>query len=64
MSRNTFYMILGVMIILIPFSGFPSFWKTTFHVVIGLIMIGLGMLIYLNKRARRSTEEFVENRKQ
>lgn len=40
MSKYTTIIILAFLIILIPFLGFPGFWRTLF-----LVLFGLGIII-------------------
>lgn len=64
--KSTFF--LGIFIFLIPFLGFPSFWKTLFVTLSGIFLISLSIKISLPKkgsktRTRREkvTPVFVEN---
>ncbi len=65
-KKSTFF--LGVFIFLIPFMGFPSFWKSTFVVISGLALILTSVKVSLpkkNSRLRSKREKvtpvFVEN---
>ncbi|MFZ2621037.1 MAG: hypothetical protein WAX85_00525 [Minisyncoccia bacterium] len=46
--KSTFF--LGLFIFLVPFTGFPTFWKTTFIVLSGLALIGLSTKVVLPKK--------------
>ena len=43
--RSTFF--LGIFIFLIPFTGFPTSWKTSFIIFSGLALIALSVKIVL-----------------
>lgn len=50
MSKNKIVFILGIVLIVLPFLGFPSAWKTFFMVVIGLFLVSLSFTTSLRKR--------------
>lgn len=65
-KKSTFF--LGIFIFLIPFTGFPSSWKSAFVIVSGIALIAMSVKISLPKkhnrgRAKREkvTPVFVEN---
>jgi uncharacterized membrane protein len=39
MSKRLTLLFLGIIIILMPFLGFPSSWKNIFFVVVGLVIV-------------------------
>lgn len=39
MSKRQFIMLLGALIIILPFLGFPSSWDTAIMVLIGVLII-------------------------
>jgi len=39
MRKNTFVLIVGLLIFFMPFSGFPSPWKFWFYIIAGLALI-------------------------
>ncbi len=49
--RRTF--ILGIFIFLLPFLGLPSFWKTLFVSLSGLLLIALSMKFQVPKKVVR-----------
>ena len=64
--RTTFF--LGIFIFLIPFLGFPTFWKTVMITFSGLFLIAISIKIVLPRKNARSknrrekiTPVFVEN---
>jgi hypothetical protein len=63
MSKNTFHTAIGILIFIMPFLGFPASWKTSFYVLVGLIMIVIGLNSHLKGRQYRVPVDFVENRK-
>ncbi len=65
-KKSTFF--LGIFIFLIPFMGFPSFWKSAFVILSGLALILTSVKVSLPKknsklRSKREkvTPVFVEN---
>lgn len=64
--RTTFF--LGIFIFLIPFLGFPTFWKTVMITLSGLFLIAISIKIVLPRkntrpksRREKVTPVFVEN---
>ena len=41
MSKRQVIMLLGVLIIFLPFLGFTSFWDMIINVLVGLLIIGI-----------------------
>ncbi len=65
-KKSTFF--LGIFMFLIPFTGFPSSWKSFFVIVCGLTLISLSIKISIPKRGfkgrqkrEKVTPVFVEN---
>ncbi len=50
MVKNVRTLILGILIIVIPFLGFTRFWKNSFLVIIGAVMIVTSLKITLPRR--------------
>lgn len=44
MKTNRAIFILGILIFLVPFTGFPRGWEETFLVIAGLILMALSSL--------------------
>ena len=47
--RSTFF--LGIFIILIPFLGLPTSWKTTLVILSGVFLVSLSVKILLPKKS-------------
>ena len=45
----------GIALIILPFTGFPSSWKTVLTMLIGIIVIYLGAIIYKTIRTHEQT---------
>ena len=56
MSRNKIILLLGILIILMPFLGFPLGWKNTFYVIFGLIFITMAVVGHVRRRSPMITE--------
>jgi hypothetical protein len=50
MSKNRIVFVIGSILFLIPFLGFPSSWKTFFSIVSGLILISLSLSNSIKRR--------------
>jgi len=46
MNRYISLFVLGIIVVLIPLSGFPIFWKGTFEVAAGLAVAVISGLMY------------------
>ncbi len=66
MRKARTLLILGVLVMIMPFSGFPAAWRTFFFFLIGLAMIYLSYIIYSQVKKNMPKEEnrnkaFVDN---
>lgn len=52
-NRRTLF--LGIFIVLIPFLGFPSSWKTFMIIVSGLVLAGFSINITIPKKIPKRT---------
>jgi CDP-diglyceride synthetase len=50
----------GVFLIILPFTGFPSSWKTIFTVFIGVVLAYIGALIFKRTTKQKSPETKTE----
>lgn len=71
MSRNKTMLLIGILVAIMPFLGFPSSWKTLFYVLFGVILIIAATVGHVRRRSpiieeRREviTEVYVENNHQ
>jgi len=55
MIRDKRTLILGICILLIPFLGFPSAWKTFFVLLVGLVLVSLSVQISIPRKIPRRT---------
>jgi hypothetical protein len=67
MSKQRTIIVLGVIVALIPYSGFPSSWKTIFFLLCGIGIVVLGYQLdkeikRLNKDTEGGLTSFVDNR--
>ncbi len=53
MITNRRTLLLGIFIILIPFLGFPSLWKTFLIIVSGVILVRSSLSITLPKKIQK-----------
>ena len=65
MSKEVSVITLGALVALSPFLGLPGSWRTTFLVVLGLLMILVGIILRrdtLSRGETKGTSFFVDNR--
>ena len=68
MSKETWVIILGIAIAVMPYLGFPSSWKTVLFVLLGLTLVLIGFLLRTETLSRSGGayaptvhQPFVEN---
>lgn len=70
MSKISLIFSLGILVAILPATGFSSGWKTIFHIIIGIIISIIALLIRkeinslrhsLKSRERTVTDSFVQN---
>lgn len=68
MTRNQIILTVGVLIVIMPFLGFPRLWKTIFYMVSGGGLVLTAVIAHVERRAAtivaeeaEETEVFVEN---
>ncbi len=44
MSRSSVLILVGILILFVPFSGTPSSWQTVLIVIFSIVVIGIGFL--------------------
>jgi type IV secretory pathway VirB2 component (pilin) len=55
---------LGILLVVLPLTGFPREWKTVISVVIGVIIIYMGSLFYRIVRNNENASKINENKTQ
>jgi hypothetical protein len=65
LTQEKIIVIAGVLLMLIPFTGFPRDWKSIITAAIGLIIVYVGALLWrknkiLEKRPETRTGTFTE----
>jgi hypothetical protein len=66
MRKERALFIIGLWIILLPFSGFPSMWRTLFFVVTGLVVLYIAYLFYTQAKknipqSENHSKTFIDN---
>lgn len=66
MRKERTLFIISLWIIVLPFLGFPEFWRKIFFVITGLMLFYLGYLFYTEAKNRVSkigtiARSFVDN---
>ena len=49
MSRSSVLILLGILVILAPFSGFPMTFRSLLAVIFGACVLGIGISMRANK---------------
>ncbi len=67
MIKQRLIFIAGIIVALMPYSGFPVSWKNTFFVILGLLITFLSYFLYREKKnslpqKKEGSETFTENR--
>ncbi|MCC2630667.1 MAG: hypothetical protein K0S38_476 [Candidatus Paceibacter sp.] len=57
MSRNKITLLIGILVVLMPFLGFPSAWKTLFYVLFGAILIFIAIVGHVRRRSPSGIEQ-------
>jgi len=53
MQKQWILFILGVIIFLFPFLGFPPEWKTVFLFIIGFVIMAISLSFVMKERSSR-----------
>ena len=67
MSKEVSLIILGVLVAVLPYLGFPGSWRTIMLVVLGVLIVSIGILMRRETLSRGDTKTnsfFVDNRQQ
>ena len=56
MSKETSTVLLGLLVAIMPFLGFPQAWRNVFYILGGIVIISLGLLLRADHLHRASTQ--------
>jgi len=62
MTLDALIMLVGALVAMLPFLGFPNSWDTVFFFILGIVVIALGIIV--RRRGSHhvpSKQTFVEN---
>lgn len=65
MSKEALVILLGVVIVLLPFLGLPGTWRTVLMVLVGAAIVLIGVLLRseaLGRGDSKGTSFFIDNR--
>jgi hypothetical protein len=51
MSRNKIILLIGILVAIMPFLGFPTAWKTIFYLLFGAILIIVAVVGHVERRS-------------
>ena len=60
MQKINTILALGVLVILLPFLGFPQSWDNFFYVISGLVIVSMAYLLKVNRKQKVSPDESPE----
>ncbi len=66
MRKEKTLIIIGIWVLVLPFLGFPSFWRAFLFEITGLIILYLAYLFYIEAKAilyknNIETKSFIDN---
>ncbi len=66
MRKERTLLIIGLLVAVLPFLGFPNSWRKVFFVILGFALVYLAYLFYKQAKARMSinsnhSKTFVDN---
>lgn len=65
MRKERTLLIIGIIVMILPFLGFPNNWRKIFFVIIGFALVYLSYLFYKQVKARQpnnnQSKTFVDN---
>ncbi len=61
MRRARILLLWGVWVAVLPYLGFPFFWKNIFFTISGLAMVYISFVIYKEHKARDTGNTTFEN---
>jgi len=59
MSRESMLIVVGILVMLSPFSGFPLSLLTWLYLFIGLVIVGIGISFRLAHRRRAKKNQTI-----
>lgn len=51
MSKNKIELLLGLLLVIMPFTGFPPAWKTSFYILAGIVLILIAVAAHVKRRS-------------
>ena len=61
MSRARTLLLLGIWVAVLPYLGFPSFWKSLLFSLTGLSMMYFSYVLYLESQPKITPKETFDN---
>jgi len=61
MNRARIFLILGTWIAVLPYLGFPSFWKNILFSLSGLILVYFSYIMYRSSRTKENNTKNFDN---
>ena len=61
MSKELVIILLGILVALMPYLGFPGSWKSVFSIVIGIVIAGVAFIVR-QERLWKEREAMSEHR--
>ena len=54
MSKNKLELLVGIILIVLPFLGFPSLWRLAAAAVLGLVLIVSAFMSHIRRRSSQT----------
>jgi len=65
MRKERSLFVIGLLIIVLPYSGFPSSWRTFLFVLLGLCVVYIAYLFYIQAKSNLGKDDnhktFIDN---
>lgn len=61
MSKARILLILGTWVAILPFLGFPSFWKNILFTATGLVLIYFSYFLHRSTKATKNSKKHFDN---
>lgn len=59
MKKARIFLIISIWITILPYLGFPYFWKNLFFTITGLVLAYLSYLLYKESKTEKSKKKIV-----
>ena len=61
MRRARILLMFGIWVAILPYLGFPYFWKNVLFTISGLVLVGFACILYKEYKMGKTTKETFDN---